>query len=210
MGQGQVLVTAPSNIAVDHLAERISQTGLRVVRVQARGLWSAAPRHSVPGPAALCPVVLRRAMPSPALPCPAVIGLRTRVAASSPPLPGAPHGPVACPTLPDGAAFRLQRLNAAVPHPAQPNPPPPAGAVPRGCGHHRGAPHPALPGLCPAARLRVHRCVPAGLHFCAPCLDSCLACTPNPQPQSPTPFPCKPPPPPQPNPYRSHTLPTTG
>lgn len=36
MGQGQVLVAAPSNIAVDHLAERISQTGLRVVRLQAR------------------------------------------------------------------------------------------------------------------------------------------------------------------------------
>ena len=30
---GQVLVTAPSNIAVDHLAERISMTGLRVVRM---------------------------------------------------------------------------------------------------------------------------------------------------------------------------------
>jgi len=34
MGQGQVLVAAPSNIAVDHLAERIAQTGLRVVRLQ--------------------------------------------------------------------------------------------------------------------------------------------------------------------------------
>lgn len=32
-GKGQVLVTAPSNIAVDHLAERISLTGLRVVRM---------------------------------------------------------------------------------------------------------------------------------------------------------------------------------
>ena len=31
--QGQVLVTAPSNIAVDHLAERISLTGLKVVRM---------------------------------------------------------------------------------------------------------------------------------------------------------------------------------
>ena len=30
---GQILVTAPSNIAVDHLAERISMTGLRVVRM---------------------------------------------------------------------------------------------------------------------------------------------------------------------------------
>lgn len=35
-GQGQVLVTAPSNIAVDHLADRISLTGLRVVRLQAK------------------------------------------------------------------------------------------------------------------------------------------------------------------------------
>lgn len=35
-GQGQVLVVAPSNIAVDHLAERIAQTGLRVVRLQAK------------------------------------------------------------------------------------------------------------------------------------------------------------------------------
>lgn len=35
-GQGQVLVVAPSNIAVDHLAERISLTGLRVVRLQAK------------------------------------------------------------------------------------------------------------------------------------------------------------------------------
>jgi regulator of nonsense transcripts 1 len=34
--QGQVLVVAPSNIAVDHLAERISLTGLRVVRLQAK------------------------------------------------------------------------------------------------------------------------------------------------------------------------------
>jgi regulator of nonsense transcripts 1 len=35
MGQGQVLVAAPSNIAVDHLAERLALTGLRVVRLQA-------------------------------------------------------------------------------------------------------------------------------------------------------------------------------
>lgn len=32
----QVLVVAPSNIAVDQLAERISRTGLKVVRVAAR------------------------------------------------------------------------------------------------------------------------------------------------------------------------------
>ena len=47
MGQGQVLVTAPSNIAVDHLAERISQTGLRVVRLQVGGQhmdWSIVRR----------------------------------------------------------------------------------------------------------------------------------------------------------------------
>ena len=31
--QGQVLVAAPSNIAVDHLAERVAMTGLRVVRL---------------------------------------------------------------------------------------------------------------------------------------------------------------------------------
>jgi len=35
-GGGQVLVTAPSNVAVDHLAEKIAQTGLRVVRLCAR------------------------------------------------------------------------------------------------------------------------------------------------------------------------------
>jgi regulator of nonsense transcripts 1 len=33
---GQILVAAPSNIAVDHLAERIALTGLRVVRLQAK------------------------------------------------------------------------------------------------------------------------------------------------------------------------------
>ncbi|EFN53127.1 hypothetical protein CHLNCDRAFT_137486 [Chlorella variabilis] len=42
MGQGQVLVSAPSNIAVDHLAERTSQTGLRVVRLQARSREAVA------------------------------------------------------------------------------------------------------------------------------------------------------------------------
>ena len=36
MGQGQVLVVAPSNIAVDQLAERIALTGLKVVRLQAK------------------------------------------------------------------------------------------------------------------------------------------------------------------------------
>ncbi|KAK9810079.1 hypothetical protein WJX72_004466 [[Myrmecia] bisecta] len=35
-GQGQVLVAAPSNVAVDHLAEKIASTGLKVVRVCAR------------------------------------------------------------------------------------------------------------------------------------------------------------------------------
>ena len=37
-----MLVAAPSNIAVDHLAERVSQTGLRVVRVQARSREAVA------------------------------------------------------------------------------------------------------------------------------------------------------------------------
>lgn len=32
----QVLVAAPSNVAVDHLAEKLDQTGLKVVRVAAR------------------------------------------------------------------------------------------------------------------------------------------------------------------------------
>jgi regulator of nonsense transcripts 1 len=35
-GQGQVLVAAPSNVAVDHLTEKIAATGLKVVRVSAR------------------------------------------------------------------------------------------------------------------------------------------------------------------------------
>ena len=34
--QGCVLVTAPSNVAVDHLTEKIAATGLRVVRIAAR------------------------------------------------------------------------------------------------------------------------------------------------------------------------------
>lgn len=34
--QGQVLVAAPSNVAVDHLAEKIEATGLKVVRIAAR------------------------------------------------------------------------------------------------------------------------------------------------------------------------------
>jgi len=33
---GQVLVAAPSNVAVDHLTEKIAATGLKVVRVMAR------------------------------------------------------------------------------------------------------------------------------------------------------------------------------
>jgi len=36
MGQGPVLVCAPSNVAVDHLTERIDKTGLRVVRIAAK------------------------------------------------------------------------------------------------------------------------------------------------------------------------------
>ena len=44
MGQGQVLVTAPSNIAVDHLAERIALAGLKIVRLQAKS------REAVAGP----------------------------------------------------------------------------------------------------------------------------------------------------------------
>ena len=36
MNQGQVLVCAPSNVAVDHLTEKIHQTGLKVVRVAAK------------------------------------------------------------------------------------------------------------------------------------------------------------------------------
>ncbi|CAM9226301.1 unnamed protein product [Chrysoparadoxa australica] len=35
-GMGQVLVCAPSNVAVDHLTEKIHQTGLRVVRLAAK------------------------------------------------------------------------------------------------------------------------------------------------------------------------------
>jgi regulator of nonsense transcripts 1 len=35
-GMGQVLVCAPSNVAVDHLTEKISNTGLRVVRLSAK------------------------------------------------------------------------------------------------------------------------------------------------------------------------------
>ena len=36
MGQGQVLVAAPSNVAVDHLTEKIHKTGLKVVRMTAK------------------------------------------------------------------------------------------------------------------------------------------------------------------------------
>ena len=36
LNQGPVLVTAPSNVAVDHLTEKIHQTGLRVVRLAAK------------------------------------------------------------------------------------------------------------------------------------------------------------------------------
>ena len=34
--QGQVLVVAPSNVAVDQLAEKIEATGLKTVRISAR------------------------------------------------------------------------------------------------------------------------------------------------------------------------------
>ena len=34
--QGQVLVCAPSNVAVDHLTERIHATGLKAVRLVAK------------------------------------------------------------------------------------------------------------------------------------------------------------------------------
>ena len=36
MNQGQILVCAPSNVAVDHLTEKIHQTGLKVVRLTAK------------------------------------------------------------------------------------------------------------------------------------------------------------------------------
>jgi regulator of nonsense transcripts 1 len=36
MNPGQVLVCAPSNVAVDHLCEKIHQTGLKVVRLAAK------------------------------------------------------------------------------------------------------------------------------------------------------------------------------
>lgn len=35
-GNGQVIVCAPSNVAVDHLAEKIEKTGLKVVRISSR------------------------------------------------------------------------------------------------------------------------------------------------------------------------------
>jgi len=41
-GQGQVLVCAPSNIAVDHLAEKIHRTGLKVVRLAAKSREAVA------------------------------------------------------------------------------------------------------------------------------------------------------------------------
>jgi len=42
MAQGQILVAAPSNVAVDQLAEKIHQTGLKVVRVCAKSRESVA------------------------------------------------------------------------------------------------------------------------------------------------------------------------
>ena len=44
-GTGQVLVAAPSNVAVDHLAMKISQTGLKV-----RCALSATHSRGFPGP----------------------------------------------------------------------------------------------------------------------------------------------------------------
>ena len=41
-GQGQVLVCAPSNVAVDHLAEKIHATGLKVVRLAAKSREAVA------------------------------------------------------------------------------------------------------------------------------------------------------------------------
>jgi tRNA A37 threonylcarbamoyladenosine biosynthesis protein TsaE len=41
-GAGQVLVAAPSNVAVDHLAAKIAATGLKVVRVVARSREAVA------------------------------------------------------------------------------------------------------------------------------------------------------------------------
>ena len=38
----QVLVAAPSNVAVDHLAEKIAATGLRVVRIAAKSREAVA------------------------------------------------------------------------------------------------------------------------------------------------------------------------
>ena len=42
MGDGQILVCAPSNVAVDQLTERIHKTGLKVVRVAARSREAVA------------------------------------------------------------------------------------------------------------------------------------------------------------------------
>ena len=39
---GQVLVCAPSNVAVDQLAEKIAKAGLRVVRIAAKSRESSA------------------------------------------------------------------------------------------------------------------------------------------------------------------------
>ncbi|RHY40123.1 hypothetical protein DYB38_003221 [Aphanomyces astaci] len=48
---GQVLVTAPSNIAVDHLTEKIASTGLKVVRLAAKS------REAATEPECLIPIV---------------------------------------------------------------------------------------------------------------------------------------------------------
>ena len=46
-GQGKVLVAAPSNVAVDHLTEKIAAAGLKVVRVAARSRHAGKQRHLV-------------------------------------------------------------------------------------------------------------------------------------------------------------------
>ncbi len=40
--QGQILVSAPSNVAVDQLAEKISASGLKVVRISAKSREAVA------------------------------------------------------------------------------------------------------------------------------------------------------------------------
>ena len=62
--QGQVIVAAPSNVAVDQLAEKIAATGLRV---RARGISQWRPAHARLQVSARADVTLARALPAPAL-----------------------------------------------------------------------------------------------------------------------------------------------